>query len=103
MENSKFLINDFYLDGIISKRTRNCLLQANIKNISQLMNLNEAEIDSLPRIGVKSKGEITYLLEVSKSLNKESKIIATEEIKSKFAEQILKLRNFSLMELNFSR
>ncbi len=102
MENSKFLINDFYLDGIISKRTRNCLLQANIKNISQLMNLNELEIDSLPRIGVKSKGEITYLLEVSKSLNKESKIIATEEIKSKFAEQILKLRNFSLMELNFS-
>ncbi len=101
MENSKFLINDFYLDGIISKRTRNCLLQANIKNISQLMNLNEAEIDSLPRIGVKSKGEITYLLEVSKSLNKESKIIATEDIKSKFAEQILKLRNFSLMELNF--
>ena len=102
-----YFIDDFHKKELISLRTRNALLRAKIKDISQLLPLSESEIKKLPGLGKSTLTEVENLIKLYKK-NQEDFIasgpdsFAYKELKSKFNDKLSLLENYSLKELHFS-
>lgn len=102
MERSFFSIDEIYSKGLISLRIRNTLLRAKIFNTNHLAKLDDKELKKLPSIGDEALNEIRRLKEEIKLKGPKIKEIASKEFKLKFLKRIIKLKNYSLKDLNFS-
>jgi RNA polymerase sigma factor (sigma-70 family) len=96
-----FLIDDYYKKGLISPKVRNGLLRSNIKNISQLFNLNESEIKNLRGFGEATIAELENLIETLKN-ETDFNVKASNELKSQFSKKVSFLKSYLLKDLNFS-
>ena len=102
-----YFIDDFHKKELISLRTRNALLRAKIKDISQLLPLTESEIKKLPGLGKSTLTEVENLIKLYKKnqddfIDSDPDSFASEELKSKFNDKLSLLENYSLKELHFS-
>ena len=102
-----YFIDDFHKKELISLRTRNALLRAKIKDISQLLPLTESEIKKLPGLGKTTLTEVENLIKLYKKnqddfIDSDPDSFASEELKSKFNDKLSLLENYSLKELHFS-
>ena len=107
MANFGFFIDDFYKAELISLRTRNILMRAKIKDISQLLLLRESEIKKIPGLGKSTMPEVEDLIKLCKKyqedfIDSNPDSFASEELKSKFNDKLSLLENYSLKELHFS-
>ena len=101
MKTPIFLIDDYYKKGLISPKVRNGLLRSNIKNISQLFNLNESEIKNLRGFGEATIAELENLIETLKN-ETDFNVKASNELKSQFSKKVSFLKSYLLKDLNFS-